>query len=79
VPNWPGQTEHGCTRDDVSAIPACPAAPQVSIDAAGVQGVVEGLTEVGVNLNIGGSVHDSTDPVGRLLNVLGMISELSPT
>jgi len=30
-----------------------------------------------VKLNIGGSVHDPSDPVGRLLfNVLGMIAEL---
>ena len=29
-----------------------------------------------IKLNIGGSVHDPTDPVGRLLfNVLGMIAE----
>ena len=34
--------------------------------------IVEELTEAGVKLNIGGSVHDPTDPVGRLLfNVLG--------
>jgi hypothetical protein len=43
------------------------AAPEVSIDAAGVQGHLEELTGVGVTLNIGGSVHDPTDPVGRLL------------
>ncbi len=30
-----------------------------------------------MKLNIGGSVHDPSDPVGRLLfNVLGMIAEL---
>ncbi|MDQ2788902.1 MAG: recombinase family protein [Actinomycetota bacterium] len=38
--------------------------------------IVEELTQAGVKLNIGGSVHDPTDPVGRLLfNVLGMIAE----
>ncbi len=38
--------------------------------------IVEELTETGVKLNIGGSLHDPTDPVGRLLfNVLGMIAE----
>ena len=38
--------------------------------------IVEELTEAGVKLNIGGSLHDPTDPVGRLLfNVLGMIAE----
>ncbi len=34
--------------------------------------IVEELTEAGVTLNIGGSLHDPADPVGRLLfNVLG--------
>jgi len=29
-----------------------------------------------VKLNLGGSVHDPTDPIGRLLfNVLGMVAE----
>ena len=38
--------------------------------------IVEELTEAGVKLNIGGSMHGPTDPVGRLLyNVLGMIAE----
>ena len=38
--------------------------------------IVEELTAAGVKLNIGGSVHDPNDPVGRLLyNVLGMIAE----
>jgi DNA invertase Pin-like site-specific DNA recombinase len=38
--------------------------------------IVEELTEAGDKLNIGGSVHDPTDPVGRLLfNVLGMTAE----
>lgn len=38
--------------------------------------IVEELTTAGVTLNIGGSVHDPADPVGRLLfNVLGMIAE----
>jgi DNA invertase Pin-like site-specific DNA recombinase len=38
--------------------------------------IVEDLTRRGVKLNIGGSVHDPTDPVGRLLfNVLAMIAE----
>jgi DNA invertase Pin-like site-specific DNA recombinase len=40
--------------------------------------IVEDLTRRGVKLNIGGSVHDPTDPVGRLLfNVLAMIAEFS--
>lgn len=34
------------------------------------------LTTKGVSLNLGGSVYDPTDPVGRLLfNVLGMVAE----
>ena len=34
------------------------------------------LTRRGVRLNLGGSVYDPTDPVGRLLfNVLGMVAE----
>jgi DNA invertase Pin-like site-specific DNA recombinase len=38
--------------------------------------IVAELTGAGVRLNIGGSVHDPTDPVGRLLfNVLAMIAE----
>jgi DNA invertase Pin-like site-specific DNA recombinase len=38
--------------------------------------IVEELTTAGVTLNMGGSVHDPHDPVGRLLfNVLGMIAE----
>ncbi|NNG39956.1 recombinase family protein [Flexivirga sp. ID2601S] len=38
--------------------------------------IVEELTAAEVKLNIGGSVHDPTDPVGRLLfNVLAMIAE----
>jgi DNA invertase Pin-like site-specific DNA recombinase len=38
--------------------------------------IVEELTAAGVTLNIGGSVHDPTDPVGRLLfNVLAMVAE----
>jgi len=38
--------------------------------------LIEELTQAGVKLNIGGSVHDPLDPVGRLLfNVLGMIAE----
>ena len=38
--------------------------------------VVEELTEAAVKLNIGGSLHDPNDPIGRLLfNVLAMIAE----
>jgi len=38
--------------------------------------IVEELTAGEVKLNLGGSIHDPTDPVGRLLfNVLAMIAE----
>jgi DNA invertase Pin-like site-specific DNA recombinase len=38
--------------------------------------IVAELTAAGVKLNIAGSVHDPTDPIGRLLfNVLAMIAE----
>jgi len=38
--------------------------------------IVDDLTGRGVRLSLGGSVHDPTDPVGRLLlNVLGMVAE----
>jgi DNA invertase Pin-like site-specific DNA recombinase len=38
--------------------------------------IVAELTGAGVKLNIGGSLHDPDDPVGRLLfNVLAMIAE----
>jgi hypothetical protein len=43
---------------------------------ADARDIVEDLTEAGVKLTIGGSIHDPTDPVGRLLfNVLAMIAE----
>jgi DNA invertase Pin-like site-specific DNA recombinase len=38
--------------------------------------IVEELTSREVSLSIGGSVHDPSDPVGRLLfNVLAMVAE----
>ncbi len=38
------------------------------------------LTERKVTLNVGGTVHDPTDPVGRLLFiVLAMVAEFDPT
>jgi DNA invertase Pin-like site-specific DNA recombinase len=38
--------------------------------------IVDELTRREVKLSIGGSVHDSTDPVGKLLfNVLAMVAE----
>jgi len=38
--------------------------------------ILDGLTKRHVKLSLGGSVHDPTDPVGRLLfNVLAMVAE----
>lgn len=38
--------------------------------------ILDGLTQRGVKLSLGGSVHDPTDPVGRLLfNVLALVAE----
>jgi DNA invertase Pin-like site-specific DNA recombinase len=38
--------------------------------------IIDELTDRGVKLNLGGSVHDPTDPVGRLLfHVLAMVAE----
>jgi len=38
--------------------------------------IIDELTVKGVKLSIGGSVHDPTDPVGRLIfNVLAMVAE----
>ena len=38
--------------------------------------IVDELTASGVRLNIGGSLHDPTDPIGRLLfTTLSMIAE----
>ncbi len=40
--------------------------------------IVEELTTTGVMLNIGGSVHDPNDPIGRLLfYVLAIIAEFT--
>lgn len=38
--------------------------------------IADELTREGVTLNLGGSIYDPTDPVGRLLfNVLGIVAE----
>ena len=43
---------------------------------ADARDIADELTAKGVALNLGGSVHDPSDPVGRLLfNVLGMVAE----
>jgi len=58
-----------------------PSAAQAQLDRLArsltdARNIVEELTTAGVKLNIGGSVHDPTDPVERqLFNVLAMIAE----
>ena len=43
---------------------------------SGVSDIADELTAKGVVLSLGGSTHDPTDPVARLLfNVLGMVAE----
>jgi len=43
---------------------------------ADARDIADELTAKGVALNLGGSLHDPTDPIGRLLfNVLGMVAE----
>ena len=42
----------------------------------GARGILDELTKREVKLSLGGSIHDPTDPVGRLLfNVLAMVAE----
>src|SRR6266849_1306891 len=42
--------------------------------------ILDDLTKREVKLSLGGSVHDPTDPVGRLLfNVLAMVAEFERT
>src|ERR1700720_4335917 len=59
------------------ALAACRAGDtRVARPLTDARNIVEELTTAGIKLNIGGSVHDPTDPVGRLLvNVLAMIAE----
>ena len=43
----------------------------------GARDILDELTKCNVKLSLGGSIHDPTDPVGRLLfNVLAMVAEL---
>jgi len=62
--------------------PAAPATRSSSPSSTGsrslpdARDIVDDLTRRQVRLNLGGSVHDPTDPVGRLLfNVLAMVAE----
>jgi DNA invertase Pin-like site-specific DNA recombinase len=82
--------DHGLTgtnRDRpglAQAIAACRAGDSLVVtkldrlarSVADARDIVDELTSRGVVLNIGGSVHDPSDPVGRLLfNVLAMVAE----
>ncbi len=62
-----------CRRGDVLVVAKLGRLARSLPDA---RDIVADLTKQGVKLNIGGSVHDSTDPIGRLLfNVLAMVAE----
>lgn len=62
-----------CREGDVLAVTKLDRLARSVRDAADL---ADELTERGVSLSIGGSVHDPTDPVGRLLfNVLSMVAE----
>jgi len=62
-----------CRRGDTLVVTKLDRLARSLTDA---RNIVEELTASGVKLNIGGSVHDPNDPVGRLLfDVLGMIAE----
>jgi DNA invertase Pin-like site-specific DNA recombinase len=62
-----------CRSDDTLVVTKLDRLARSLLDA---RNIVEELTQAGVRLHIGGSVHDPTDPVGRLLfNVLAMIAE----
>jgi DNA invertase Pin-like site-specific DNA recombinase len=53
------------------ARPTCPSLPDA-------RAIADDLTQRQVRLNLGGSVYDPTDPVGRLLfNGLAMVAEFS--
>lgn len=62
-----------CRRGDVLVVTKLDRLARSLPDA---RDIVAELTERGVALSIGGSVHDPSDPIGRLLfNVLAMVAE----
>jgi len=62
-----------CRAGDILVVPKLDRLARSITDA---RDIVAELTERGVALDIGGSVHDPNDPIGRLLfNVLAMIAE----
>ena len=56
---------------------ACPRqTPGVARSLLDARDILDELTKRNVKLSLGGSIHDPTDPVGRLLfNVLAMVAE----
>ena len=72
---WPGLREAlaACQAGDTLVVTKLDRLARSLPDARDIAGE---LTNAGVKLNIGGSLHDPGDPVGRLLfNVLAMIAE----
>jgi DNA invertase Pin-like site-specific DNA recombinase len=77
-------TDHGLTGGLREALAACRNGDTLVVakldrlarSLRDAKDIVDELTVKGVKLSIGGSVHDPTDPVGRLLfNVLAMVAE----
>nr|WP_246223729.1 recombinase family protein [Pseudarthrobacter psychrotolerans] len=68
-------------REALAAVPAGDTLVVTKLDRLArslpdARDIIEDLTKREVKLSIGGSVHDVTDPVGRLLfNVLAMVAE----
>ncbi len=68
-----GQALAACRRGDTLVVTKLDRLARSLRDA---KDIVDELTRREVKLSIGGSVHDPTDPVGRLLfNVLAMVAE----
>lgn len=73
--NRPGLREAlaACRAGDTFAVTKLDRLARSVLDA---HQIANELAERGVKLNIGGSIHDPTDPMGKLLfNVLAMIAE----
>ena len=63
----------GCREGDTLVVTKL---DQLARSLPDARNIVDDLTNRGVRLNLGGSVHDPNDPVGRLLfNVLAMAAE----
>jgi DNA invertase Pin-like site-specific DNA recombinase len=88
--NWSIYVDHGLTGTNRArpglreALAACRAGDTLVVakldrlarSVPDARDIVDELTTREVKLNVGGSVHDPTDPVGRLLfNVLAMVAE----